>query len=139
MRRGTRRISAATPARCGVAMDVPWKKANSLAPPKTLDAMFTPGPVRSGLMRYVNGVGPRLENPAMMSSFSVRISCWVVPSTTAWPLGFMALPSALPTMAAGIVGSGKVPSAPMAVGSPAELLTTNTPAAPALWRCGSWS
>src|SRR5215210_5146284 len=93
--------------------------------------MFTPGAVTSGLIRYVNGVGPRLEKPAMMSAFAVRNSCGDVPSTVTVPLGLIALPSTLPSMAAGIVGWSAVPSVPMAVGSPATLLTTRTPTAPA--------
>jgi hypothetical protein len=38
----------------------------------------------------------------------------------------------LPSIAAGIVGWSAVPSDPIAVGSPATLLTTRTPTAPAV-------
>src|SRR5919106_6941025 len=111
-------------------MLVPWKYAN--APSNTDEYTFTPGAATSGLIRAVNGVGPRLEKPAMMSAFAVMNSCGFVPSTVAVPDGLIEFPSLLPSIAAGIVGNSS-PSCAIAVGSPATLFTISTPTAPAAW------
>src|SRR5215210_571817 len=93
--------------------------------------MFTPGAITSGFTRYVNGVGPRLEKPAMIFPLFVRISVGFAPSTVTVPSGFIAAPSTSETIAAGIVGWLSRPSLPIALGSPGELFTTSTPTAPA--------
>src|SRR5712691_6353519 len=66
--------TAAEPARCGVAIEVPWKNAQhgtgnagthvSVPEPGIELSTFTPGAVTSGLTRKSTSVGPRLENPA---------------------------------------------------------------------------
>jgi hypothetical protein len=66
--------TAADPARCGVAIDVPWKNAqhgvgkagvhDSGPVPGIELSTFTPGAVTSGLTRKSTSVGPRLEKPA---------------------------------------------------------------------------
>ena len=72
-----------------------------------------------------------------MSAFSLRISVRTVPSMLTWAPGsacsncFRKAPSLRETMAAGIWGTGVVPSWPGADGSPATLLTISTPMAPA--------
>ena len=69
--------SAAVPATCGVAMDVPWKNAQqdgsvcSHAHAGCELNTFTPGATTSGLIRNFTSVGPSLEKPAMMLSLSV--------------------------------------------------------------------
>src|SRR5918996_2502852 len=70
--------TAAVPATCGVAIDVPWKNAQqdgsvcSQAHPGCELRTFTPGATTSGLTRNFTSVGPWLEKPAMMLSFAVR-------------------------------------------------------------------
>src|ERR687897_2340855 len=131
--------TAADPATCGVAIDVPWKNAQQEGVFCThLSAgcelrTFTPGATTSGLTRNWTSVGPMLEKPAMMLSFAVRkysSPAWIVVRV---PSGFAASarPSSSPTMYAGIVGWFGRPSEAIAVGSPATLLTTSTATAPA--------
>src|SRR4029078_5303458 len=58
------RTIAAEPARCGVAIDVPLKKAKHGSPSQKLvgidDRTFTPGATTSGLTRKSTSVGPSL-------------------------------------------------------------------------------
>src|SRR5512133_1921840 len=75
--------TAAEPARCGVAIDVPWKNAHLL--PGIELRTFTPGATTSGLTRKSTSVGPWLENPAMMLEFPVRKYCIVAPIVVGEP------------------------------------------------------
>src|SRR5579859_691449 len=59
---------ATTPARCGAAMEVPLSSLT--LPSGQVEGIFTPGALRSGLMRP-SSVGPREENEAMLSWLSV--------------------------------------------------------------------
>src|SRR5688500_16164103 len=103
-------------------MLVPWKKAQVSAPTvssersKVEERTLTPGAVMSGLMRWLNGLGPRDEKPAMMSAFVVTNSAFTVPFTVVVPDGLIAAPALFASMTAGIVGNGSVPSCPMAAG-----------------------
>src|SRR6266568_3838938 len=108
------RNSADEPATCGVAMLVPWNIAKPL--PGTDDKTFTPGAQTSGLISS-RLAGPRLEKPARKFWLFVSTSTTVAPFTVAF----------CPESA-----RIAVRSCPIAVGSPATLLTTTTPAAPAL-------
>src|SRR5512140_2797588 len=91
--------------------------------------MLTPGAATSGLMSS-RFEGPRLETPARKSSLAVRTSIREVPSAVAVvpapAAARMAARSESPSITAGI---GAVPA--IAIGSPATLLTTSTPEAPA--------
>ncbi len=60
--------SAAEPATCGVAIDVPLLEV--WPPPIFAATMLTPGAVMSGLTALSLGRGPRLENAASSSSAS---------------------------------------------------------------------
>ena len=66
------RMTAAAPARCGVAIDVPWKNAKHGSPSQKLvgidDRTFTPGAMTSGLTRRSTSVGPSLEKSAITSA-----------------------------------------------------------------------
>src|SRR6267143_6096060 len=66
---------------------------------------------------------------------SLKNSCGFVPFTvTVLPVAAaIALPLVMETITAGMVGTGVVPSWAMAIGSPAWLLITMTPIAPAFW------
>src|SRR5213595_2271460 len=70
------RTMAAEPARCGVAIDVPWKNAKHGLPPQKDTGIelstLTPGAITSGLMRKSTSVGPWLLNPAWKSTLVVR-------------------------------------------------------------------
>src|SRR5918995_2651392 len=79
--------TAAEPATCGVAIDVPWKNAQHDGVVCTQVCAgcelrtFTPGATTSGLTRNWTSVGPMLEKPAMMLSFAVRkysSPAWIV-------------------------------------------------------------
>ena len=124
--------SAAEPATWGVAMLVPENSANF--PPRIDENTFTPGAVTSGLMSS-RFAGPRLEKPARMLPFVVTISLSTLPSAlavvAAAAAARIAPRSEIASMTAGIVGWSAVPSLPIAIGSPATLFTTSTPAAPA--------
>src|SRR5436305_10818646 len=65
-----RRI-AAEPARCGVAIDVPWKNAKHGGDAQNAAGIelstLTPGATTSGLTRKSTSVGPWLLKSAMMS------------------------------------------------------------------------
>src|SRR2546427_10689258 len=60
------RTMAAEPARCGVAMDVPWKNAKHGALGLEADGIatltVTPGATASGFARQSTAVGPRGVN-----------------------------------------------------------------------------
>src|SRR4029079_691786 len=66
------RTTAAVPARCGVAIDVPLKNAKhggvAQAFAGTDDSTLTPGATRSGLTRKSTSVGPALVKSAIRSS-----------------------------------------------------------------------
>src|SRR5688572_26304851 len=70
------RTTAAAPARCGEAIDVPAKKAQQpVAPqssPGTDDRTLTAGATRSGLTRKSTSVGPCDEASYWMSSLPDR-------------------------------------------------------------------
>src|SRR5712691_6262332 len=76
--------TAAEPARCGVAIDVPWKNAQHGAGIEL--STLTPGATTSGLTRKSTSVGPRPEKPAMMSEFAVWKYCFVAPIVVDAPL-----------------------------------------------------
>src|SRR5438128_2435004 len=125
---------------CGVDMDVPLKKAQPEPSPGQVSALptqvnelrtLTPTEVRSGLMARSTMVGPWLLKPARMSALGV-INSWNVATADAVvaPERRSAAPSFRPIMTAGR-SSPPSPSLPMAVGSPATLLITTTPIAPA--------
>src|SRR6266498_105634 len=77
------RTTAADPARCGVAIDVPWKNAKHGGASQKVCGIelstLTPGATTSGFTRKSTSVGPRLLNPAMMSALVVRKYCSVAP------------------------------------------------------------
>src|SRR5712691_5104186 len=116
--------TAAEPARCGVAIDVPWKNAQHGGDPQNAAGIelrtFTPGAVTSGLTRKSTLVGPWLEKPARKSL--------VVPSWTyagvelivvvSPPFVAKVAPSVFETITPGIVGWPSVPSCAIASGSP---------------------
>src|SRR6266571_2716260 len=70
------RTMAAEPARCGVAIDVPWKNAKHGGLAQKAAGIelstLTPGATTSGLTRKSTSVGPWLLKPAMMSTFVVE-------------------------------------------------------------------
>src|SRR5207249_11059378 len=88
--------------------------------------------VKSGLTATSTSVGPWLLEPYKMSLFSGVMNSWNVASAAAVvaPDARSAAPSFLPIMTAGRLSS-KPAVLPIAVGSPATLLTTTTPTAPA--------
>src|SRR5207249_5521217 len=125
--------TAAEPAMCGVDMDVPLKKAQPVPSPGQVSGLpthvielrtLTPTDVRSGLTAKSTPVGPWLLKPAKMSLLGVMNS-WNVASAEAVvaPDARSAAPSFMPIMTAGRLSS-KPAVLPIAVGSPATLLTT---------------
>src|SRR5438093_882643 len=135
------RSTAAEPAMCGVDIDVPLKKAHPVPSPGQVSGLptqvielrtLTPTEVRSGLTAKSTAVGPWLLKPARMSLFSSVMNSWNVSIADAVvsPEALNAAPSLLPIITAGRSSSN--PSVlPIAVGSPATLLMTSTPTAPA--------
>src|SRR6266550_1926692 len=132
--------TAADPAICSVDIDVPLKKAQPVPSPGQVSGLpthvielrtLTPTDVRSGLTAKSTPVGPWLLKPAKMSLLGVMNS-WNVASAEAVvaPDARSAAPSFMPIMTAGRLSS-KPAVLPIAVGSPATLLTTTTPTAPA--------
>src|SRR5206468_1101931 len=132
--------TAADPAMCGVDIDVPLKKAHPVPSPGQVSGLpthvielrtLTPTEVRSGLTAKSTAVGPWLLNPAKMSLLGVMNS-WNVATAEAVvsPEARSAAPSFRPIITAGRL-SPPPPSLAMAVGSPATLLITSTPTAPA--------
>src|SRR5256885_16429228 len=83
------RTMAAEPARCGEAIDVPWKNAKhgGLAQkaagiePRTL----TPGATTPGLTRKSTSGGPWLLKPAMSATFGRKKDPRVAPVVGDWP------------------------------------------------------
>jgi len=77
------------PARWGVAIDVPWKKAKhggaSQYDAGIDESTLTPGATTSGLIRASTSVGPWLENAAMMFARSGAVRTYanavIVPVT----------------------------------------------------------
>src|SRR6266849_3701998 len=132
--------TAADPAMCGVDIDVPLKKAHPVPspgqpPPLPTQVIelrtLTPTEVRSGLTARSTAVGPWLLKPARMSLFAVMNSSNVeLALAVVAPDERRAAPSFRPIMTAGR-SSPPSPSLAMAVGSPATLLITSTPTAPA--------
>src|SRR6266550_997393 len=134
------RSTAADPAMCGVDMEVPLKKAHPVPSPGQVSGLPThvielrtlaPTEVRSGLTARSTIVGPWLLKPAKISLLGVTNS-WNVATADAVvsPDALSAAPSFKPIMTAGR-SSPPSPSFAIAVGSPATLLTTTTPTAPA--------
>src|SRR6266550_3418947 len=132
--------TAADPAMCGVDIDVPLKNAHPVPSPGQVSGLptqvielrtLTPTEVRSGLTARSTIVGPWLLKPAKMSLFVVMNS-WNTATADAVvsPDARSAAPSFRPIMTAGR-SSPPPPSLAMAVGSPATLLITSTPIAPA--------
>src|SRR5947207_12970798 len=125
---------------CGVDMEVPLKKAQPEPSPGQVSGLpthvielrtLTPTEVTSGLTARSTFVGPWLLKPARMSLLGVMNS-WNIAVVDASG-GFAvrsAAPSFLPIMTAGKL-SPPPPSFAIAVGSPATLLITTTPMAPA--------
>ena len=84
------RTTAAEPARCGVAIEVPWKNAQHGGAAQN-DAgielsTFTPGATTSGFTRKSTSVGPWLEKFAMKFELVVRKYCLVGLIVVAAPL-----------------------------------------------------
>src|SRR6266576_1834750 len=132
--------TAAEPAMCGVDIDVPLKNAHPVPSPGQVSGLptqvielrtLTPTEVRSGLTARSTIVGPWLLKPAKMSLFVVMNS-WNTATADAVvsPDARSAAPSFRPIITAGR-SSPPPPSLAMAVGSPATLLITSTPIAPA--------
>ena len=125
---------------CGVDIDVPLKKAHPLPSPGQPAGLpthvielstFTPTEVTSGLTAKSIAVGPWLLKPARISWLGVTNSWNVATADASGGLAARsAAPSFLPSMTAGRL-SPPPPSLAMAVGSPATLLITTTPIAPA--------
>src|SRR6266403_747299 len=134
------RSTAAEPAMCGVDIEVPLKKAQPLPSPGQPGPLptqvielstFTPTEVTSGLTAKSIAVGPWLLKPARISWLAVTNSWNVATADASGGLAVRsAAPSFLPSMTAGRL-SPPPPSLAMAVGSPATLLSTTTPIAPA--------
>src|SRR3989454_3659105 len=134
------RSTAAEPAMCGVDIDVPLKKAHPVPSPGQVSGLpthvielrtFTPTEVTSGLTAKSTAVGPWLLKPARISWLAVMNSWNVATADASGGLAARsAAPSFLPIMTAG-KSSPPPPSLAMAVGSPATLLITSTPTAPA--------
>src|SRR4030095_16809451 len=132
--------SARVPATRGVDIDVPLKKAHPVPSPGHVSGLptqvielrtLTPTDVRSGLTARSTFVGPRLRDPARMSLLGVMNSWTVAMADASGGLAARsAAPSSLPIMTAGKL-SPPPPSLAIATGSPATLLITTTPIAPA--------
>src|SRR5213592_1313528 len=125
---------------CGVDMDVPLKKAQPVPSPGQVSGLptqvielrtLTPTEVRSGLTATSTVVGPWPLKPARMSALGV-INSWNTATADAVvsPDARSAAPSFSPIITAGR-SSPPSPSLAIAVGSPATLLITSTPTAPA--------
>src|SRR5437667_7586882 len=134
------RSTAADPAMCGVDIDVPLKNAHPLPSPGHPAGLpthvielrtLTPTEVTSGLTAKSTAVGPWLLKPARISWLAVTNSWKVATADASGGLtALSAAPSFLPIMTAGRL-SPPPPSFAMATGSPATLLITTTPIAPA--------
>src|SRR5947208_6295839 len=134
------RSTAADPAMCGVDIDVPLKNAQPLPSPGHPAGLpthvielrtLTPTEVTSGLTAKSTAVGPWLLKPARISWLAVTNSWKVATADASGGLAARsAAPSFLPIMTAG-KSSPPPPSLAMATGSPATLLITTTPIAPA--------
>src|SRR5438874_12118405 len=133
--------TAADPAMCGVDIEVPWKNAQpepSPGQPAGLPTQvielrtFTPTELTSGLTARSTFVGPWPLKPARMSWLPVVTnSCSVASADASGGLAARsAAPSFLLIMTAGR-SSPPNPSLAMPIGSPATLLITTTPTAPA--------
>src|SRR5262249_8828667 len=133
--------TAADPAMCGVDIEVPWKNAHPVPSPGQPAPLpthvielrtLTPTEVTSGLRAKSTIVGPWPLKPAKISLFAGVINSWKVASAEAVvaPEDRRAAPSLLLIMTAGR-SSPPPPSFAMAMGSPATLLITTTPTAPA--------
>src|SRR6185369_7995076 len=81
------RVSAADPATCGEAIEVPEMISPPLPVPLAVDSTLTPGAVRSGLSALSPERGPPELNDANLSKFGFVISLGVttagVPSASA--------------------------------------------------------
>src|SRR5210317_1974628 len=82
------RISAATPATCGVDIDVPLRYAKFSPGVEYAESgenparMFTPGAVTSGFKTSGTGAGPRAENVAISLPVSLDVSRKLLSRTT---------------------------------------------------------
>ncbi len=125
---------AATPATCGVAIDVPESTRTSLPVPMPAATMLTPGAVTSGLRALSPKRGPQDEKLAR----SLYVGLAIMPAeamVTVSPLAASsAAPSAISTPMNGIVTPGIGPSKG---GRPALVLTMMTATAPYFWP--SWA
>src|SRR5262249_2230869 len=137
--------SAAIPAVCGAAIEVPDRIAASVPVPMPADAMLTPGAVTFGLRELSPVAGPnevklaRALYPGLAMSWPTIVIGVPLAAMNFWPFadvdGFA--PPATPRN--GIVTLNGTPSSGLLVilpsngGRLAELLTMITPAAPACW------
>src|SRR5437762_3459911 len=129
--------TAAEPAMCGVDIEVPLRKAHDEPPQSTKSLLtqelrtLTPTEVTSGFTAKSTAVGPWLLKAARISWLEV-VNSWSVASARA--SGGLATRSAAPSLLL-IMTAGKSspppPSFDMPIGSPATLLMTTTPVAPA--------
>src|SRR5215211_5061186 len=113
------RTTAAEPARCGVAMEVPWKKAKHGGASQNWCGIelstFTPGATTSGFTRKSTSLGPWLLKPAMISTFDVEKYDSDVPIVALWlSADIRAALLASETIYAGIVGSFAMPPSAIA-------------------------
>src|SRR5690242_12050769 len=132
------RRKAAVPARCGVAIEVPWKNAKHGGVAQNAcgidESTFTPGATTSGFTRKSTSVGPWLLKDAMMSELGVvKYCCTAAMVVVVPPTARSACPSTSETPYAGMVGWFAVPSVAIAAPSPPMLFATSTAAAPAAW------
>src|SRR5438309_3462364 len=138
------RVSAATPATCGEAIEVPEIAAPALPVPMPVETMLTPGAVTSGLRPLSPVRGPpevKLANPVKLGFVTDAATTVVaVPFAAASSFAPSVDPVAGPfTPRNGIVTSKGVPLSGLAVigpsngGKSAVLFTITTAAAPACW------
>src|SRR4051794_10790385 len=135
--------TAAEPARCGVAIDVPLRNSHVCSPPQVVPAgarlqaielrTLTPTDVTSGLIARSTFVGPMLLKLARMSPLVVTMSAKFAGTDAVVACeARSAAASSRPTMTAGR-SSAKPAVLAMPTGSPATLLTMSTPRAPAVF------
>src|SRR6185312_10172166 len=135
------RTSAAVPATCGVAIDVPLMVAGPLPRPTPVETIATPGAVMSGFRRASGVRGPVDENDAMPVGIGVpSVNVIVTPSrsTSAAP-SELAVAAGPRTPKNGMVTlncspvSGFPVIGPSNGGSVPSVLIITTAAAPACW------
>src|SRR5215831_2186462 len=130
------RVSAATPATCGEAIDVPEMTAAWLPVPLPVEMMLTPGAVMSGFRKLSSERGPPELNEA--NAVNCEFTICVGVTLAVWPVANFG-PSVFVTPRNGMVTVKGTPVSgfdvivPSKGGSPAALLTISTAAAPACW------